>query len=73
MSSIFDMEPAVAELRAVANLIRGLAFALEGITFASDSLRFVSNWLIDLANDLDLFAGDSLDRPIAEGGEHEGP
>jgi hypothetical protein len=71
MSSLFDMEPAIAELRAIANLIRRLAVAVEGITFASDALRFVSDWLIDLANDLDLFAGDSLDQPIAEDGEHE--
>jgi hypothetical protein len=53
MSSIFDMEPAIAELKAIANLIRGLACALEGISCTSDSLRFVCDWLIDLANDLD--------------------
>jgi len=43
------MEPAIAELKVIANLIRGLAFAVDDTTFGSDSLRFVSDCLIDLA------------------------
>ena len=65
------MEPAIAELKVIANLIRGLAFAVDDTTFGWDSLRFVSDCLIDLANDLELSARGAPDQPIAEDGEYE--
>jgi hypothetical protein len=71
MRSSLDMEPAIAELKAIANLIRGLALAAEHIKSESDSLRRVSASLLHRANELELFMREALDASIAERAEHE--
>ncbi len=71
MSSLFEMEPTIAALQALANLIRDLAFAAKDTKIEPDVLRLVSDSLLDLANELRLFMRDALDQRIAERAEHQ--
>jgi hypothetical protein len=71
MQTSFDIEPTIAALTALANLMRELAFAGENIRIESDVLRLVSDSLLDLANELKVFVRDALDERIAERAEHQ--